>query len=73
MQLLKYINSQLTPGQPVAVYTLGRSLHVLQEFTNDPSLLRLAVESFVPQKSINLELEDISKRMPPPSRQIGAG
>ena len=73
LQLLKYINSQLTPGQPVAVYTLGRSLHVLQEFTNDPSLLRLAVESFVPQKSMNLELEDISKRMPLPSRQVGTG
>jgi len=73
LQLLKYVDSQLTPGQPIAVYTLGRSLRILQDFTDDPRLLRLAIQTFTPDKSINLEIEDIQRQLPPPSRILLAG
>jgi len=34
----------LPPTTPVAVFTLGHQLHVLQNFTTDPALLRTAVD-----------------------------
>jgi VWFA-related protein len=34
----------LPPSTPIAVFVLGRTLHVVQSFTTDPSLLRAAVD-----------------------------
>jgi len=34
----------LPPSTPIAVFVLGRTLHVVQSFTTDPALLRAAVD-----------------------------
>ena len=43
-QMLKFID-KLPPDQPVAVYAMGTKLHLLQDFTTDPALLKKAVKS----------------------------
>src|SRR6266700_2344516 len=63
-QILKYLGTQLQPGQPVAVYTLAGSLRLLQDFTGDVALLKAAVEHFSPQTSIDLQMENISAVIP---------
>jgi VWFA-related protein len=64
LELLRYLAKQLRPGQPLAVYTLGRSLQVLQDFTDDPRLLKAAVERFSPTEPMQLQIGDISQRVP---------
>ena len=63
-QMLKYLGSQLQPGQPIAVYTLAGSLRLLQDFTGDTELLKAAVEHFNPQTSVEMQVENISAVMP---------
>lgn len=63
-QMLKYLGSQLQPGQPVAVYTLAGSLRLLQDFTGDVDLLKAAVEHFNPQTSIEMQVENVTAVMP---------
>ncbi len=64
MELLKYLDTQLQPGQPIAVYTLARSLRLLQDFTDDSALVKAAVQSFNPTVSQELELADVEQRLP---------
>src|SRR5712692_464223 len=64
MEFLKYLDTQLQPGQQIAVYTLVRSLRVLQDFTDDPALLKAAVQSFNPTSSMQLQIADINQRLP---------
>ncbi len=64
MELLKYLDTQLQPGQPIAVYTLARSLRLLQDFTDDPALVKAAVQSFNPTVSLELQLSDVNQRLP---------
>src|SRR5258708_4679481 len=54
MEMLKYLDTQLQPGQPIAVYTLACSLRLLQDFTDDPALGKAAVQSFNPTVSLEL-------------------
>ncbi|HZQ96798.1 MAG TPA: VWA domain-containing protein [Candidatus Sulfotelmatobacter sp.] len=63
-QMLKYLGSQLQPGQPVAVYTLAGSLRLLQDFTGDTALLKAAVEHFNPQTSVEMQVENVTSVMP---------
>ncbi len=63
-RLLKYVAAGLKPGEPVAVYVLGRSLTLLQDFTTDPELLRIAIEAVNPKTSLELEMADVEKRIP---------
>src|SRR6266446_3111372 len=63
-RLLKYVAAGLKPGEPVAVYVLGRSLTLLQDFTNDPELLRIAIEAVNPKTSLELQMADVEKRLP---------
>lgn len=63
-QLLKYLGSQLQPGQPVSVYTLAGSLRLLQDFTGDVDLLKAAVEHFNPQTSVEMQVENMTAMMP---------
>jgi VWFA-related protein len=63
-QMLKYLDTQLQPGQPVAVYTLAGSLRLLQDFTGDVALLKAAVEHFNPQESIETQMENIAAVAP---------
>ena len=44
-QLLKYLQ-KLEPRRNVAIYTLGKRLRLLQDFTNDPELLQAALKKF---------------------------
>jgi len=64
MEMLKYLDKQLQPGQQVAVYTLVRSLRMLQDFTDDPALLKAAVQGFNPSVSMELQIADVNKRLP---------
>ncbi len=63
-QMLKYLGTQLQPGQPVAVYTLAGSLRLLQDFTGDVALLKAAVEKFNPQTSLEMQVENVAAVMP---------
>lgn len=42
-QLVKFLRSGQTSGTPTAIFTLGTSLRMLQDFTRDPELLKAAV------------------------------
>jgi VWFA-related protein len=65
-QMLKYLKEQHQPGQRMAIYGLANSLILLQDFTDDPELLRKAIEKRKPAPSPllaqapieNPELED---------------
>ncbi len=47
LEMLKYLDKQLQPGQQIAVYTLARSLKMLQDFTDDPaSKSRMSTRGF---------------------------
>ena len=71
LQLLRYVDTQLEPGQQVAVFALANSLSVLQDFTDDPRLMRAAIASFTVQESQNLAIGDVKGREPPPTRYTG--
>ena len=64
LELLKYLDTQLQPGQQLAVYTLGGSLRILQDFTDDPALLKAAIQSFRPGESRELQIAEVNKRLP---------
>lgn len=48
LQMLKYVQEQLKPGQRIGVFTLTDSLGVLQDFTSDSSLLLDAFKNYKP-------------------------
>jgi len=48
LSLIRYAATQVKAGQEVAVYALGTRLYRLQDFTNDPAVLRAAIESYNP-------------------------
>ncbi len=48
----------LPPTTPIAVFVLGRTLHVVQSFTTDPSLLRAAVDHTLRTPDIEQSPED---------------
>jgi VWFA-related protein len=64
MALLKYLGTQLKPGQPIAVYTLGSSLRRLQDFTDDPALLMAAVKNFTPNEPVEQQISRIDQNLP---------
>jgi VWFA-related protein len=70
-EMLLYLESQVKTGQRLAVYLLGEQLHLLQDFTSDPELLRSAIESFTPRRSQELQ-EDENFVPPPPVDPHGA-
>lgn len=70
LQLLRYLGTQLKPDRPISVIALGQSLRVLQDFTDDPDLLRTAVENFRPEQSRQLALGNVEGQAPPPARAI---
>jgi VWFA-related protein len=49
-QMIRYLE-KMPEGQPVAVYTLGTTLKLLQDFTDDPALLKKAARDFKTQSS----------------------
>lgn len=49
LALIKYAANQVKAGQEVAIYALGYRLYRLQDFTNDPAVLRAAVQSYSPE------------------------
>jgi VWFA-related protein len=53
-QMIKYLE-KIPDGQPIAIYTLGRSLRLMQDFTTDSSLLRNAARDLKPQASALLD------------------
>ncbi|HUM06247.1 MAG TPA: VWA domain-containing protein [Terriglobales bacterium] len=68
-QMLQFIREQYKPGQRTAVLTLTNSLGILQDFTEDPDVLLLALQRFQPK-----EQEGTSTIVPrPPSTASGIG
>lgn len=49
-QMIQYLD-KIPDGQPVAIYTLGRNLRLVQDFTTDSSVLRSVAKSLKPQAS----------------------
>ena len=68
VQVLEFLKTYFRPGQRLAILGLGSSLHVLQDFTNAPEILKAAVEGYKPKKSTQLLVADIQSRLPPASR-----
>jgi VWFA-related protein len=48
----------LPPSTPIAVFVLGRTLHVVQSFTTDPALLRAAVDHTLRSPDIEQNPQD---------------
>jgi len=48
-QMLRFVHEQYKPGQRIAIYTLTDSLRVLQDFTNDPQVLYMALQNYLPE------------------------
>ncbi len=59
LQLLKYLKTQ-QPGEHVAIYSLLKSLQIVQDFTDDPQRLLLAASSAGAQHSVSLAGSDES-------------
>jgi VWFA-related protein len=51
-QMLKYVVEQGQAGHPMAVFALTDRVHVLQEFTSNPQVLKEAIQSVRPQEQI---------------------
>jgi VWFA-related protein len=49
-KLLHYLETQLSPGQGTAILALGNHLRLLQDFTDDPQLLRAALQELSGRK-----------------------
>lgn len=49
LQMLKYVEEQGESGRQMAVMALTDQLHILQQFTSDPQILRTAIKNFKPQ------------------------
>jgi VWFA-related protein len=59
-EMLKYIKT-MQPGEHVAIYTLLKSLRILQDFTDDPQRLLLAASQSHAQQSVSLAGSDESE------------
>ena len=53
-QMIRYLE-KMPEGQPVAVYTLGSKLTLLQDFTNDPTVLKKIVKELKGKTSALLD------------------
>jgi VWFA-related protein len=71
-KLLSYLQTQLQPGQRLAIFSLGEQLRLLQDFTTDPEPLRSAIQGVSPEPSKELSLEDVKAATPPPPRDAAA-
>jgi VWFA-related protein len=54
IEMVKFLE-KLPQGQPVAVFTLGRRLHMVQDFTTDLTQLKAAVNAFKGESSAFLQ------------------
>src|SRR6266567_1137173 len=48
-QMLRYLAAHYDPQVKIAVLTLTSEIHVLQDFTSDPQLLKIALQHYHPQ------------------------
>ena len=53
-EMLKYLRTQLSESQKIAILSLGESLGLLQDFTSDPRLLIAALDKYKPATSKEL-------------------
>jgi VWFA-related protein len=58
-EMLKYLKT-MQPGEHVAIYTLLKSLRIVQDFTDDPQALLLAASRSRAQQSVSLAASDES-------------
>jgi VWFA-related protein len=67
LQMLKYVEEQSKTTQRAAIFTLTDGLHLLQDFTTDPQVLRDALKRYSPQEPL------LASGGPPPvSTALGA-
>ena len=68
-QMVKYLE-RMPQGQPLAIYTLGNKLTLLQDFTNDPAQLKAVVEKLKSKTPLLVDTpagtanEDLVNRLP---------
>src|ERR1700758_759368 len=66
LQMLKYVEEQSKATQRAAIFTLTDGLHMVQDFTDDPQLLKDALKRYKPQEPV------LSGGGPPPvSTMVG--
>jgi VWFA-related protein len=58
-EMLKYLRTQLSEGQKIAILSLRESLGLLQDFTSDPRLLIAALDKYKPGTSKELSGAEI--------------
>jgi VWFA-related protein len=68
-EMLQYLKTQHS-GQSTAIYALTNRLLLLQDFTNDPELLRTAIEKKLPQQSHLLTDPDQQMAIPGASADL---
>jgi VWFA-related protein len=56
-QVLKVLKA-LQPGDRVALYTMGKSIRIIEDFTGDPERLHTALERLGPEQSVDLAASD---------------
>jgi VWFA-related protein len=71
-QLLRYLR-ELGDSERVAVYSLYKTLRVVQDFTHDPDRLRRAVTGSVAESSVDLMTEDLTGDLPRTGDAISDG
>ena len=59
-ELIKYLNT-LQPGEHVAIYSLLKSLRIVEDFSDDPQRLLLAASRSHAQQSVSLAASDESE------------
>lgn len=66
-EMLRYLSEGLPLGERMAVFLLGNSLRLLQDFTDDPRLLQAALSHYGGHSSIWLNESDPTQvALPPP-------
>lgn len=74
-QMVRYLE-RMPQGQPVAVYTLGNKLSLVEDFTNDPAVLKAVVQKLTNKTSLALDNptgsvnEDLSTHLSTPLQAI---
>lgn len=69
-QMLKYLAEHFNPNVKMAVMVLTSELHVLQDFTSDPALLKAALDRYRAQQSASARAKAEAgplNDLPPPS------
>jgi VWFA-related protein len=72
-EFVKYLRTQLPAHKRLAVYVLGNSLRLVQDFTDDPRLLLAAIEKVMPRASHDYQITTTADPTLPPTSNVAQG